>query len=408
MEKDQKKNNRSTRGGHIAPIIGMWLPEGWKKNKRRTTGHYSYYWRFTFYRLVTKTNKIHHGKILGHAKNCLVISFGLVDIVIIYLRAVPGQYQGGTRQKTCFSSDECGDQPMDSHHHAIQLPPSLRVGQQLGDQLQPVLVQLPLQPPAQGGYAHSDQALHKPHHALQLPPSPRVGQQLGDQLESVLGQLPLQPPAHVGQQLVRQIQPVLGRLPMQPPAQGGNEHGLLVSTLNLVQRVAKLHDPHLKGFKEMYFLAIPLPSAFSSSPAPSFSGCFLGFLGVSHHISSEIQLQTHSLSFICLPSFSSKAGFQTTSSHLVTIWQGLIVGDGDGVGRPGAEERKITARANCLHRSCVLAVYLAALSKFRGCKTHFFVSWFISLLANGATPSNFGAASFLPPSHHPVNIQEAG
>ena len=26
---------------------------------------------------------MHHGKILGHAKNCLVISFGLEDIVII-------------------------------------------------------------------------------------------------------------------------------------------------------------------------------------------------------------------------------------------------------------------------------------------------------------------------------------
>ena len=45
--------------------------------------HYSYFLRFTFYRLGTKTKKIHHGKILGHAKHCLVIFFGLVDIVII-------------------------------------------------------------------------------------------------------------------------------------------------------------------------------------------------------------------------------------------------------------------------------------------------------------------------------------
>ena len=246
--------------------------------------------------------------------------------------------------------------------------------------------------------------MDKPHHAIKLPPSPLVGQQLGDQLEPVLGQLPLQPPAQGGQQLVRQLQPMLGQLPvpMQPPAQGGNEHGLLVSTQNLVQRVAKLHDHHLKGFKEIYFLAIPLPSAFSSSPAPSFSGCFWGFLGVSHHISSEIQLQTHSLSFICLLSLSSKAGLQTASSHLVTIWQGLIVGDGDGVRRPGAEELKMTARPNCLHQF-VSACCLAALTKYHGCKKLFFVSCFTSLslaLAGGATPSNFGAASFLVQQPH--------
>merc|ERR1719186_196161 len=43
----------------------------------------------------------------------------------------------------------------------------------------------------------------------------------------------------------------------------------------------------------------PIENGLLSSPfsPPPFSGCFWGFLGVSHSISPEIKLQTHSLSF---------------------------------------------------------------------------------------------------------------
>ena len=57
------------------------------------------------------------------------------------------------------------------------------------------------------------------------------------------------------------------------------------------------------------------------------------FMGICPSISSEIKLQTHSLSFFSLLFRSSKAGWQTLSSHLFTIMQGLIVGDDDWVGK---------------------------------------------------------------------------
>ena len=51
----------------------------WFKRYRR----FSYFRRFTFYRLVVKTKKMHHGKISGHAKNWIVITFGLKDIAVL-------------------------------------------------------------------------------------------------------------------------------------------------------------------------------------------------------------------------------------------------------------------------------------------------------------------------------------
>ena len=74
-------------------------------------------------------------------------------------------------------------------------------------------------------------------------------------------------------------------------------------------------------------------------------------MGVSHCISPEIKLQTHSLSFSSLLNPSSKAGLQTLSSHLVTILQGLIVGDGDGVSKQGVGE----PQKNFLFSASVLA-----------------------------------------------------
>ena len=58
-------------------------------------------------------------------------------------------------------------------------------------------------------------------------------------------------------------------------------------------------------------------------------------LGVSTHISPEIQVQTYSLSFIFLPSSSTRIGEQTLSSHLGTILQSMIVDDGDWVSSLG-------------------------------------------------------------------------
>ena len=80
-------------------------------------------------------------------------------------------------------------------------------------------------------------------------------------------------------------------------------------------------------------------------------------MGVSPCISHEIKLQTHSLSFSYLLVPSSKAGLQTLSSHLVTIWQGLIVGDGDWVSKQGVCERS----AEEFLAQCICACWLAAL-----------------------------------------------
>ena len=38
---------------------------------------------FTYFRLVTKTKKLRTAKIFGHAKNWIVITFGLKDIAVL-------------------------------------------------------------------------------------------------------------------------------------------------------------------------------------------------------------------------------------------------------------------------------------------------------------------------------------
>ena len=59
--------------------------------------------------------------------------------------------------------------------------------------------------------------------------------------------------------------------------------------------------------------------------------CYIISVGVSPYIHPEIQVQTHSLCFFPLICPSTKIRLKTLSSHLITICQGLIVGDGDGV-----------------------------------------------------------------------------
>ena len=77
----------------------IWCYQVWFGRYR----HYSYFLRFTFYGLGTKTKKIHHGKILGHAKNCLVIRFGLVDIIIIATFSVLRFTGWVPKQKRCIT-----------------------------------------------------------------------------------------------------------------------------------------------------------------------------------------------------------------------------------------------------------------------------------------------------------------
>ena len=43
---------------------------------------------FTYFRLVTKTKKLRTTKIFGHAKNWIVITFGLKDIAVLATFAV--------------------------------------------------------------------------------------------------------------------------------------------------------------------------------------------------------------------------------------------------------------------------------------------------------------------------------
>ena len=129
---------------------------------------------------------------------------------------------------------------------------------------------------------------------------------------------------------------------------------------------------------------LPLHSAL-------FSGCFLGSLGVLTHILPKIQVQTYSLSFISLLSSSTNKGMQTLSSHLITILQGLIVGDGDGVSRLG-EIVWVTKNSWGLHQSicaCLQQLKLVLYSR----KTIQWISCFISLrpALAGRAPSKLGS-----------------
>ena len=150
--------------------------------------------------------------------------------------------------------------------------------------------QLPLQPPAQVDPELGYQSLHRPHHALQLPHQPVDT----SQLQQVGRQVPhQQAPA---------IIPIPGSIATALPNlhwQGG--HILLVPPSHVGGCLLGVHlhgdqSHHLPGQADSKGLGHQQEKDHLSSPiltflAPSLSGCFLAF-------SNEIQLQTHSLSFI--------------------------------------------------------------------------------------------------------------